>query len=200
LALTEKQITSHPLGDLSDGFHTINELREHSQALLYAVISQDPNIAWHASAYEDIDPGCFIVGANLSTGLVVCHIDSDSIQRFDPLLKNRYSVAPLPCPYEHGIEFFDDLYDQRHALMAELMRLNPSISWRSLYHEDGSMLDGRVIVGMNLPTGSITYHAPSEKWSMYDLPGVVTLDFAPAWDGHSSNDALFRLKQWKSEI
>ena len=91
---------------------------------------------------------------------------------------------------------FDELYDHRRALSRALMPLRPEVSWRSkAHHPDDEAIDvDRFIVGMDLPTGQITYHYPLENWSDFD--GVVERDHAPKWDGHSCEDVVERLLAW----
>jgi hypothetical protein len=47
---------------------------------------------------------------------------------------------------------------------------------------------------MNKNKGSqITYHLPTSKWDECDF--AITLDKAPEWDGHTSNDVLERIRE-----
>lgn len=96
-----------------------------------------------------------------------------------------------------GYHTFDELYQHRMALTAQLMRAHPNRSWRSKQHsKKGSpMFDGFFIVGMNLPTGMITYHYKLEYWDIFE--GVKTVVRAPAWDGHTPADVVQRLLDWK---
>lgn len=65
--------------------------------------------------------------------------------------------------------------------------------WRSKLHSDGSIFDGWFILGINKEKGEqITYHLPMSKWDQTEF--AETLDKAPEWDGHSSEDVLERLK------
>jgi hypothetical protein len=48
---------------------------------------------------------------------------------------------------------------------------------------------------MNLPTGMITYHLPLDHfWSKLD--DINELEYAPEWDGHTSDDVITRLFEW----
>ena len=48
---------------------------------------------------------------------------------------------------------------------------------------------------MQLPSGTITYHLPIDQfWEK--LSDINTLEKAPAWDGHTSNDVILRLLDW----
>ena len=95
-----------------------------------------------------------------------------------------------------GYHTFDELYAHRHHLFTALMLSNPSISWVAKKHDDGTMFDGYFIAGMNLPTGPITYHMPISMWEIFTRIEFNTNEFAPKWDGHTSEDALERLKNW----
>jgi hypothetical protein len=94
-----------------------------------------------------------------------------------------------------GYHTFGELYDHRRALTAALMKVMPA-SWRSKNHhpEDDMMFDGYFIVGMNLPTGKITYHYKLKHWR--DFSHVDELRHAPKWDGATPNDTVTRLMAW----
>jgi hypothetical protein len=116
----------------------------------------------------------------------------------DPL---KRKLLILPCPVgkvSDGFHTFDELYAHRHILFIKLMNSHPDLSWKSRKHEDGSMYEGDwFIAGMNLPTGDISYHLEGRFW---DMAKVQALDFAPAWDGHTSEDVLKRLSNWEQGI
>lgn len=65
-------ITQHveSVGQISDGFHTFDELYEHRTALLAAFAKANPDMAWKSRQHElggdDMFPGYFIVGVNLA--------------------------------------------------------------------------------------------------------------------------------------
>lgn len=96
-----------------------------------------------------------------------------------------------------GYHTFKELYDHRMALTAALCKVLPNdMSWRSKNHAaDGEpMFEGFFIVGVELPTGIITYHYKLEHWHLFDH--VITWGAAPKWDGHTPADVVNRLKQW----
>lgn len=96
-----------------------------------------------------------------------------------------------------GYHTFDELYDHRCTLFVALMRAYPALSWRSRLHADGTGWDGWWIGGMDLSSGTVTYHLPDSAWGLLDgANGIRTLDMAPEWDGHTSEDVLLRLKGW----
>lgn len=107
-----------------------------------------------------------------------------------------------------GYHTFTELYDHRIILYITLCRTffelmcaasnshttkfeNPI--WRSAKHSDESSYDGWFILGINKEKGNqITYHLPMSKWE--DTEFARTLDKAPEYDGHTSNDVLERIK------
>jgi hypothetical protein len=99
-----------------------------------------------------------------------------------------------------GWHTFGELYEHRLALTAALMKSNPKISWRSKQHaKDGDpMFEDMFIVGMDLPTGTITYHYDSKYWSFF--AGIPVLDNAPKWDGANPADSVNRLLEWDPAI
>jgi hypothetical protein len=90
-----------------------------------------------------------------------------------------------------GYHTFDELYEHRHALFGALIKVYGG--WKSLCHDDGTNYDGWFIAGINLPTGTITYHLPISYWKTF--PGEE-LNMAPYWYGHTSNDVINRLKEF----
>lgn len=93
-----------------------------------------------------------------------------------------------------GYHTFGELYDHRRALTAALCRaLPPRKSWRSKAHHpaDKPIFDGYFIVGIELPTGVITYHYKLAHWD--DFAGVLELSCAPMWDGAGPPETITRL-------
>lgn len=96
-----------------------------------------------------------------------------------------------------GYHTFGELYDHRRALVAALMKCNREISWRSKAHhpEDQPMFEGGYfIVGMNLPTGDISYHYKISHWEDFD--GISIFEHAPKYDGHTPELTVERLLDW----
>lgn len=95
-----------------------------------------------------------------------------------------------------GYHTFGELYDHRRALTAVLAGAAASAgdSWRSKAHhpDDDPMFEGGYfIVGIKLPTGTITYHYKLKHWD--DFVSVPELDHAPKWDGATPADTVDRL-------
>lgn len=109
--------------------------------------------------------------------------------------------AELPSPQtdrsqiSDGFHTFAELYEHRHALFLALA--NSGLlhrAWRSKLHDDGTMHDGYFIAGIDLPTGTVSYHLPC----LTGTPSAVHPDPGPrpAWDGHTPEDVIERLLAW----
>jgi hypothetical protein len=101
-----------------------------------------------------------------------------------------------------GYHTFGELYDHRRALTAALVkevmqnpwRSNPVSAWKSKAHhpDDDPMFEGGYfIVGVDLPTGTITYHYKLSHWD--DFPEAIELQHAPKWDGAGPDETVERL-------
>lgn len=101
-----------------------------------------------------------------------------------------------------GYHTFGELYDHRIALYIALCRLlSENVTafevWRSRKHSDGELAFGGTwfVLGVGKEKGKqITYHLPIERWE--DTKFAETLEKAPEWDFHSSDDALKRLEEF----
>ena len=62
-------------GDISDGYHTFDELYEHRYFLMLALMKGDPG-AWYSNKQADgtMFPGQFIVGINMAGGAISYHL------------------------------------------------------------------------------------------------------------------------------
>lgn len=109
------------------------------------------------------------------------------------------NTLTIPCKtgeISDGYHTFDELYEHRCTLFLALMKATPELSWISTLHDDGSEFFGWFIAGMNLPTGTVTYHLPDGMWSLACETGAKQIERAPKWDGHTSADVVNRLQQW----
>lgn len=107
-----------------------------------------------------------------------------------------------------GYHTFAELYDHRIqlwiTLCSSLDTMNTALEsvkapiplieiWRSKLHHDGTSFDGWFILGMYKEKGKqISYHLPLHRWDDTDF--AETLEKAPEWDGHTSDDVLARIK------
>lgn len=98
-----------------------------------------------------------------------------------------------------GYHTFNELYDHRITLYIALCRLiyqfcipSPPV-WRSKLHSDGTAIEGWFVLGLGEKPGKqITYHLPLARWD--ETAGIVELERAPEFDGHTSADVLVRLR------
>lgn len=101
-----------------------------------------------------------------------------------------------------GYHTFGQLYDHRAVLYIALCEMihnyrtdknGESFVWKSKAHSDGSTWEGWFLLGIGKEPGEqITYHLPVDKWDACEF--VKELEKAPAFDGHTSDDVLQRLK------
>lgn len=86
------------------------------------------------------------------------------------------------------------MYEHRISLFLALCKSNPKKAWVSRFHSDNTAYPGWFLLGIGkLPGDQITYHIPDKYWvfcSKYEK-----LDKAPDFDGHTSNDVLYRIKR-----
>ncbi len=101
------------------------------------------------------------------------------------LLKQWTDAGHKVSDFMDEYHSFNDLYTQRMYLTALAFNSNPSISWKSKQHADGTMFEGYFIVGIDTPQGMYTYHYKLEHW---DLFKVKELPQSPEYDGHTSAD------------
>jgi len=64
------------VGEISDGYHTFNELYAHRNHLFLALMKSNPRYAWISKEHEDGSKfdGWFIAGLSLPTGDVSYHM------------------------------------------------------------------------------------------------------------------------------
>ena len=101
------------------------------------------------------------------------------------LLKQWTDAGHKVSDFMDEYHSFNDLYTQRMYLTALAFNSNPSISWKSKQHSDGTMFEGYFIVGISTPKGQYTYHYKLEHWDLFSIP---ELPKAPTYDGHTSAD------------
>jgi hypothetical protein len=113
----------------------------------------------------------------------------------DPAPRQMVFKDAAPEDTSDGFHTFAELYDHRRALTAVLAALAaPKSSWRSKqHHPDGDPMfeGGWFIVGIELDTGTISYHYELKYWD--DFAAVPVLEHAPLWDGHTPADVIDRL-------
>ena len=67
------------IGDLSDGYHTFNELYNHRAILTAKLFNTYFHLAWKSKLHDDgtMYEGMFIVGINTPNGMATYHYDID---------------------------------------------------------------------------------------------------------------------------
>lgn len=109
-----------------------------------------------------------------------------------------------------GFHTFDELYEFRmlyHAAFVNVLEASRTIgvgggaTVKSLKHSDGEFCfgGGWFIVVTELPHGQISNHYESKHWDLFRVPAV---DIPPAFDDHTSEDVIERLRMfaefWKA--
>lgn len=109
------------------------------------------------------------------------------------------NTLKLPCnvgEVSDGYHTFNELYEHRNRLFLLVMESFAYRSWISKLHSDGSKLEGWFLAGMDLRTGTITYHLPDYLWDLAVQTKAEVLERAPEWDGHTSSDVLERITKF----
>ena len=65
------------ISEVSDGYHTFNELYHHRALLFASLVNMDPENAWKSTQHEDgtMFDGMFIVGIQTDVGHATYHYD-----------------------------------------------------------------------------------------------------------------------------
>lgn len=92
-----------------------------------------------------------------------------------------------------GYHTFNELYYHRAILFSVICNMFPDKAWKSKLHDTGDMFEGMFIVGIETPEGQATYHYDIDPY--WDMFKVKELDRAPAWDGHTPEDAINRISK-----
>ena len=73
------EVPTEGLGEVSDGFHTFDELYHHRAVLFSVICNSMPNKAWKSKLHDsgDMFPGMFVVGIRTSEGYATYHYDID---------------------------------------------------------------------------------------------------------------------------
>ena len=101
-----------------------------------------------------------------------------------------------------GYHTFTELYEHRITLFITLCKMLvffdgkfPQV-WRSKRHSDGEICFGtgtQYVLGIGKAKNrQLTYHIPIERWE--ETHFAETLETAPEYDGHTSDDVIERLK------
>jgi len=98
-----------------------------------------------------------------------------------------------------GYHTFGELYEHRIELFLcfchMLVDAGSSSVWKSQKHADGTDIPGWFIMGIwTKASHQISYHIPMSHWNEVDCPDI---GIAPEWDGHTSEDVVKRLAEWR---
>jgi len=123
----------------------------------------------------------------------------------EQMINNEISGLPNANNISDGYHTFNELYEHRATLWVALCKMTAAVErsgfqgdtvvscWRTLLHSDGSSFDGWFVLGVGYEKGEqMTYHLPISKWD--ECKFAETLDKAPEWDGHTSDDVIKRIK------
>lgn len=71
------EIPDTGIGDVSDGYHTFNELYHHRAVLFSVICNQNKHLAWKAKSHHDgtMFANMFIVGIETPMGQATYHYD-----------------------------------------------------------------------------------------------------------------------------
>lgn len=83
-------------GNISDGYHTFNELYDHRHLLFIALMRSNPSISWRANNHSDgsMYGGWFVAGMRLSTGTISYHLPISMWEMVDHCLIETTNMAP----------------------------------------------------------------------------------------------------------
>ena len=87
------------MSDVSDGYHTFDELYEHRHMLFMALIRENPARAWRSRLHEDgtMFDGWFVAGIDLpKTGMITYHMP----MRLWPLLDGILGESKRAPPWD----------------------------------------------------------------------------------------------------
>lgn len=82
--------------DISDGYHTMQELYNHRHMLFIALCRSMPELAWRARIHDDGSAyeGWFIAGIHLPTGDISYHFPIELWELFDNSMIVTSNKAP----------------------------------------------------------------------------------------------------------
>lgn len=88
------EVPTKGIGEVSDGFHTFNELYHHRAVLFSVICNSMPEKAWKSKLHNtgDMFPGMFIVGIITPEGYATYHFDINSY--WDMFNVQELTMAP----------------------------------------------------------------------------------------------------------
>ena len=118
------------MGNVSDGYHTFNDLYHHRAVLFSVICSQFKNLAWKSKKHNDgtMFDGMFIVGINTPKGQATYHYDIEPYWKMFDVLSLDYSPRWDGHTPEEAIERISSLitevdYDNRDIVVSEFEKV-----------------------------------------------------------------------------
>ena len=149
------------IGDMSDGYHTFNELYHHRAVLFSVICNLHPLCAWKAKKHHDgsMYDGMFIVGINTPEGQATYHYDIDPYwdmfrvpeAEFAPEWDGhtpdeairRIGLLGTDCPVQRWIPVKDRLPEENTTV---IVATDNGIVFQCLYAYDGwDLWDGNEV-------------------------------------------------------
>lgn len=87
---------SNDMGEVSDGYHTFNELYDHRCHLFVALMLAEPLMSWRSRKHADGSEwtGWFIAGMHIPSGDITYHLPETMWTLLDDELVTTYEKAP----------------------------------------------------------------------------------------------------------
>ncbi len=78
-------------GEVSDGYHTFNELYDHRCILFIALMQSNPELSWRSQQHADgeVWEGWFIAGMELPTGDITYHLPMKYWDKLNSVIQLR---------------------------------------------------------------------------------------------------------------
>lgn len=88
--------TDKDIGNVSDGYHTFNELYDHRCHLFIGLLKSNPEISWRAKKHSDgtCYESWFIAGMDLSSGQITYHLPLWMWDMLDNTKVKTFEIAP----------------------------------------------------------------------------------------------------------
>src|SRR5574344_1249698 len=119
----------------------------------------------------------------------------DEIKQLNDYIKTIKNNGAEVKEISDGYHTFKELYDERRSLFCALCNAYPNNAWKSKKHYDDvndPMFNCDFIAGISTEDGMITYHFKLEYWDDFLIKEIP---YAPKYNGYSSDDVMYRLKE-----
>jgi hypothetical protein len=145
--------------------------------------------------------GFDVDGFTFRSKLIKINLKKDEKSKnVDAVAQINELIAELPSMKEanevfDGYHTFGEVYHHRvtlYLVLCKFLQKQGYHVWRSKLHDDNSFIEGFFVLGLNTKEGEqITYHIRNQHWDSTSF--ADTLDVAPKFDGHTSQDVVARL-------